>query len=75
MLYTLEKGLKPQATLWACCPRLLPIPQLPNPHPGTDLEAGDGETPSIVRERGHRHHEGAVRDVFVVELDGDLIVP
>lgn len=43
-------------------------------HPGTDLEAGDSEPASIVREGGHGHHEGAVWDVLIIELDGDFIV-
>lgn len=38
------------------------------------LKAGDGEAASVVRQRGHRDHEGRVRDVLVIEFDGDFIV-
>lgn len=38
------------------------------------LQAGDREPPCVVGQGGHGHHEGAVGDVLVVELDGDLVV-
>lgn len=57
-------------------PPLLPISQGGRgaPSPGTHLEAGDSKTASIIREGGHGHHKGTVRDVLIIELDGDLIV-
>lgn len=38
------------------------------------LQAGDSEAPGIVRVRRHWYHEGAVGDVLLIELDGDLVV-
>lgn len=62
--------------LGACHTWLLPISQgsrgaLP---PDTHLEAGDSETSGIIRQGSHGHHKGAIWDVLIVELDGDLIV-
>lgn len=38
------------------------------------LKTGNSETAGVIRRRSHRDDEGAVRDVLVVEADGDLIV-
>ena len=42
----------------------------PRPH----LQAGDGESPRAVRQRGDGDDERRVGDVLVVELDGHLVV-
>lgn len=39
------------------------------------LEAGDGESAGLVRQRGDGNDEGTVGDVLIVELDGHLVVP
>lgn len=38
------------------------------------LKTRNSKAAGIARWRSHRHHEGTVRDVLLVELDGDLIV-
>ena len=38
------------------------------------LQAGDGEAAGVIGQRGDGDDEGAVWDVLVVELDGDLVV-
>jgi len=41
---------------------------------GWHLEAGDGEAAGVIGVGGDGDHEGAVGDVLLVELDGDLVV-
>lgn len=38
------------------------------------LQAGDGEAASVIRQSGDRHNERRVWDVFIVKLNGNLIV-
>ena len=38
------------------------------------LQAGDGQAARVVRQRGDRDNERRVWDVFVIELDGHLVV-
>lgn len=38
------------------------------------LKTGNSEATGVIRRRGHRDDEGAVRDVLIVETDGHLIV-
>lgn len=38
------------------------------------LQAGDGQTSSVVRHRGYRDSERRVWDVLVIKFDGNLIV-
>ncbi len=38
------------------------------------LQAGDGEAASVIRQSGNGNDERRVWDVFIVELNGNLIV-
>lgn len=38
------------------------------------LKASNSEAPGVMSWSEHRHQEGAVGDVLLVELDGDLVV-